>query len=284
MYNFTDNYRYAVFSCKKKGIHCQFIAYSGFEDPAYTSENYHFHSLYEAHIPISESLHILAEDIDMIVNPGEVCIIPPGKIHHIINYNCPRTGFRFKLSPTENLFSKVFDRLDSVTIIKNCNIYDKYIRIAMENYKANMPSLFIADFFFHSLYEIYLILNGNADKEKTDASELVDILISQSIEDFINGNYTQKIQLEDLAKHLNLGKRQTQRVTEKYFGTTFSHLLSKKRLETAKFLLKTTDMSIDDISIECGYEDKNYFYRKFSAAFNTTPGKYRNEIKNKHKT
>lgn len=283
MYNYSENYRYAIFDCKKMDIQCQFVAYSGFKSPLYTCEKYHFHSLYEIHIPVRESLRILAEDIDMVINPGEICIIPPGKIHYIDNYHDLRTGFRFGFSPGDNIFSRTFGDLDSVTIVKNCNVYDKYVRIAIENYKLGLPSFMVSDLFFHSLYEVSLKLSGTNELKKPSMATYLDVYISEKIEDFINTNYGNKIQLDDLATHLNLGKRQTQRVIEKHFGTTFSPLLSKKRLATAKFLLKTTDMSIDDIALECGYEDKNYFYRKFSAAFNTTPGKYRNNAKKQKK-
>ena len=57
---------------------------------------------------------------------------------------------------------------------------------------------------------------------------------------------------------------------------TFTELVNKKRLTAAKMLLKTTDKPIEEISYLCGFEDKNYFYRRFSAMFGTTPGKYRN--------
>ena len=56
---------------------------------------------------------------------------------------------------------------------------------------------------------------------------------------------------------------------------TFTELLGKKRLTAAKFLLKTTDSSIEEIAFTCGFKDTSYFYRRFSSLFKTTPAAYR---------
>jgi AraC-like DNA-binding protein len=56
-------------------------------------------------------------------------------------------------------------------------------------------------------------------------------------------------------------------------------LLCKKRLTTAKLLLKITDLPVEEIARSVGFPDQNYFYRKFSAVYGTTPGKYRKEVR-----
>ena len=133
----------------------------------------------------------------------------------------------------------------------------------------------VADMLFHSVYETATKINNTVHIPQKTNIDYSDIFVAEKIEDFMNMNYTEKIHLSDLANHLNLGNRQTERVIAKHFGVTFSPLLNRKRLSTAKFLLKTSDLSIDEVSVISGFEDKNYFYRKFSSAFGITPGKYR---------
>ena len=58
-------------------------------------------------------------------------------------------------------------------------------------------------------------------------------------------------------------------------GKTYTEHLQEKRLSQAAFLLKNTSLSVEEISIAVGYENKSYFHRIFTEKFNTTPKKYR---------
>jgi len=47
----------------------------------------------------------------------------------------------------------------------------------------------------------------------------------------------------------------------------------EKRLEYSCYLLETTDLSIDDIRLESGFENRTHFMRVFKNRFGVTPGK-----------
>ena len=58
-------------------------------------------------------------------------------------------------------------------------------------------------------------------------------------------------------------------------GKTYTEHLQEKRLSQAAFLLKNTTLSVEEIAIAVGYENKSYFHRIFTQKFDTTPKKYR---------
>ena len=58
-------------------------------------------------------------------------------------------------------------------------------------------------------------------------------------------------------------------------GKTYTEHLQEKRLSQAAFLLKNTTLSVEEIAIAIGYENKSYFHRIFTEKFDTTPKKYR---------
>ena len=58
-------------------------------------------------------------------------------------------------------------------------------------------------------------------------------------------------------------------------GMTYTEHLQKKRLSQAAFLLKNTDLSVEEIAGAVGYENKSYFHRIFEKRFGTTPKKFR---------
>lgn len=61
-------------------------------------------------------------------------------------------------------------------------------------------------------------------------------------------------------------------------GKTYTEHLQEKRLSQAAFLLKNTNLTVEEIAIAVGYENKSYFHRIFTKRFDITPKKFRNEI------
>jgi YesN/AraC family two-component response regulator len=65
------------------------------------------------------------------------------------------------------------------------------------------------------------------------------------------------------------------------FGRTFQEYLMNKRLNLAKNLLKSTDLSIMRVCFESGFNNHTYFTRMFKRLFNLTPSEMRSKYQNK---
>ena len=140
-----------------------------------------------------------------------------------------------------------------------------------------MPDYMTADLLFLALSDIaHIIKKDNLKGENNYVINTSgETLLCEKIETFLNKNYDNNITVSDLANNLNLSVRQTQRIMIKLFGMSFGSLLNKRKLATAKLLLKSSDKTIEEISVLSGFSDKNYFYRRFTDAFGITPGKYK---------
>ena len=55
--------------------------------------------------------------------------------------------------------------------------------------------------------------------------------------------------------------------------------INKLRLSKAKTLLANTNLSIEQISLKCGFNEYSYFTRLFKKQFGQTPTNYREENK-----
>lgn len=62
-------------------------------------------------------------------------------------------------------------------------------------------------------------------------------------------------------------------------GCNFQELLQRKRFETAVRLLLDTDLAIEEIALDVGYENQSYFFRQFRKRYGMTPRRYRVEHK-----
>ena len=84
--------------------------------------------------------------------------------------------------------------------------------------------------------------------------------------------------LPELAKRVNLGIRQTQRLLNKHYNLTFSQKKDEARMSAALLLLKGTNKSVGEISEELGFSSPEHFTNSFKKYFGKTPGAYRKKV------
>lgn len=68
------------------------------------------------------------------------------------------------------------------------------------------------------------------------------------------------------------------RLIKRQTGKSFLELLSGYRMQRAAELLSSSDLSVEDIALEIGYQVPSALYKQFSAHFGMTPNEYRNAL------
>ena len=68
------------------------------------------------------------------------------------------------------------------------------------------------------------------------------------------------------------------RVFKSHVGTNMTVYFNQSRMNHAYYLMKCTDMSIDEIRYTVGIDNVSHFYRLFRNAFNVTPGELRKHV------
>ena len=58
-------------------------------------------------------------------------------------------------------------------------------------------------------------------------------------------------------------------------GRSFVEHVQEQRLKKARMLLENTDISMSELSPLCGYNNMNFFYKKFKESTGCTPAYYR---------
>ena len=79
----------------------------------------------------------------------------------------------------------------------------------------------------------------------------------------------------DLTNICGKTKEHISRTFKKNLGLTPSEYINEIRLNYAANLLKNTNISVLEISMECGFENLSWFYRKFKEKFGVTPKEFR---------
>lgn len=83
---------------------------------------------------------------------------------------------------------------------------------------------------------------------------------------------------EDAAHALATNRTYFSRMMQNEFGMKFSDLMNQYRVEKAKELLRTTDMSIADIALNSGFSDSSYMNKKFHLIVGVSPTVYRDSL------
>jgi len=81
--------------------------------------------------------------------------------------------------------------------------------------------------------------------------------------------------ISEIAEELYLSKSYLQKIYKSYFGSSIIEEMIHFRIDKAKDLLVHTDMTVTEISRECGYSSYNYFVRQFRAEEDMSPSEYR---------
>jgi YesN/AraC family two-component response regulator len=83
------------------------------------------------------------------------------------------------------------------------------------------------------------------------------------------------ITLDELIEQFGHNKNYFNRLIRTHTGMTFSAFVQNSKLEKAELLLKTTELSIDEVVRLAGYENLSYFYKIFRKKFGLTPNMLR---------
>ena len=92
---------------------------------------------------------------------------------------------------------------------------------------------------------------------------------------YIENNYTDNITLEDVSREVNISSYYLSRIFKEGTGENFIDYLTGLRMDKAKELLATTQLSMKEICAKVGYSDPNYFSKTFKKNVGVTPTEYR---------
>lgn len=97
----------------------------------------------------------------------------------------------------------------------------------------------------------------------------------QKMLSYIYENYAKTITLADIAGAANISRSEAGRCFQNYLGCSPVEALIQHRLQTAQRLMQQTTLTLQEISVACGFHSVNYFSRQFRGRYGYSPGKNR---------
>ncbi len=219
---------------------------------------------------LSDEMYMLYQGEWKRLMPGSVLVVPPNTPYkckcgtasasflwvHFTGSDVEKTLERYKIGLFPNIYR---------TEISN-NIFTRFQKL-FEGFARN-DSYRAYD--LAALLDRLLIETGRAI-EKGDTER---VSLSKSVR-FINENYAAQIKIPTLAQMENMCMTAYNMAFKKKMGVSPTKYIIKLRTNSAKELLCTTNMTVQEIGALCGYDDVNFFRKTFKKEAGVSPSEYR---------
>ena len=96
---------------------------------------------------------------------------------------------------------------------------------------------------------------------------------------YIDVHYQEELSLSFFAQKFTVTKNYLSALFHEQVGMTLTDYINSTRIQHSLLLLNTTDNSMSDIAIACGFNDANYFTRAFKKHKGKSPSEYRKSLR-----
>jgi len=144
--------------------------------------------------------------------------------------------------------------------------------------RRKLPVLYASE--FQDLLNLGGLLARHIEDEIVSSRmDLAETDPAKRIQYFIDREFRRKLKISDLASFLGLSESRVCQILRKDFKRSFVELLTERRIDHARHLLKESYLKMSTVAAECGFKDPAYFFRIFRKLNDgRTPKKYRTEV------
>lgn len=248
---------------------------------------FHWHDEIEIIYVKNGQLQVTINNVDYAGVSGDIFLVNPREIHKMHTDNL-ETNYYTLLFPLElisfdaedDVEEKYFKPLKEgnmlfINHLKEHVLYKKVLECVLNIIEANEieKEMYQFETKIMLLQIIYLLLKNTSLTEIRGNGK--NITIQRDILSYIDRRYTEKISLKDIADNFHMSEKYFSRFFKNCFQVTFVEYVNSVRLEKAAALLSTTDMSVTEVALSCGFSNISYFIRSFKKAFGSSPHSYR---------
>ncbi|MBP1990741.1 helix-turn-helix transcriptional regulator [Paenibacillus eucommiae] len=253
--------------------------------------NRHNHSVYEIHFVIEGKGKLVMDRLEVELQPHYCYVIPPGIYHAVIpDKGSQLRKFTIRFTYTELNEHELFFPANEVEALKSALAEVSYFCMedTGENYRLltdinqeleNRPIGYYTK--LQSCFNQLFVNLIRAAAPGTQSAYTIPRRIAYDkrgmIIDAFFDQYRSGLTIEDLASELRLSPRQTNRILQKMYNTTFRQKLTDIRMEEGKDRLKNSTDSVTSIAAQLGFASYSLFSSTFKEQTGLTPQAYRKQ-------
>ncbi len=244
----------------------------------------HIHDCYEIYYSISGGKQFLIDNKLYDINAGDLFVINPFESHYVSQINkmiheriviSIHPDFLKSISTNKTDLSYCFTHRDENFSHKIELDKEQQNRFIYFINKITSTEGFGSDMIeYSSFIELITYLTKTfVDNEDSLLSCYKYHNQIQEIIGYINDNVIENITIKNLAEHFFLSESYICRIFKLSTGTTINKYITARRISIAKSML-SNGLSINDVYIQCGFNDYSNFLKSFKKAVGISPKKY----------
>ena len=235
-----------------------------------TPGNFHIYIFLSGYTEIyyKDAIYIAKPNDVLILNNSEKCILEhSGKPNEILFISFNPTTFR-NIDKNTNIL-KPFEYSSRMKILNDSLTDTDFIEVRknlINNLITHKSRVFIFSDILRLLCCVYDIYVEHQGGTSTDEANGFTRIISY-IDDHITENFT----LQDIADNVFLSKVTIQKLIKNVSNKTFRQLVLDKRFAKINQYLHNTDLPLEEIAKDCGYNSYTSFYRDYKKIYGVPP-------------
>lgn len=250
----------------------------------------HWHNEVEIIYLKSGKLRISIEEEVFDALPGDVFFVNSKELHFMesedmaVEYYTILFPLEFISFQTEDMLEReVLKPLRGGKLLLAKSIKGKNCLMQIENYLKEMILANTVKDTHYQLRTRILLLQIMEELMKEECLQYASFRSASDLQrdmiSYIQKHYMEKITLQMLAEEFHLSEKYVSRYFKEHFAISFMQYVGHLRMTKAKTLLDSSDLSITEVALSCGYPSVNLFIRSFKAAYQMTPLQYRKKEK-----
>lgn len=240
----------------------------------------HWHEEMEMLYVLNGRMEVRFDKRSFLMTAEDVLVVNAGVVHEVIPENCAVLALSLPIEKFINVSqNKCFYRCNSADP-ESSSSFEMMRFLLAHIVQTNLTNQKKAEIQTKAL--ILMLLRElernfqDVSRKGQDMSEVSDQRLKKILT-YIEEHYAEEITLGDLARQEYLSESHLSHYFKDRIGKPFSRYLMEVRLEHAVSLLTHGNLSIEEISIRCGFGTARAFNRFFKEAYHCPPTKFRKE-------
>ncbi|MBQ8541555.1 MAG: helix-turn-helix transcriptional regulator [Clostridia bacterium] len=254
--------------------------------PFYITEAGHFYAFEDYYVSRNEHdsfLLLCTLKGSGKVRSGEAVINLPSQTAVLIDCHAPHAyyslednwefiWFHLRGNSIQSMYNILYpEKIAPIDIITSKLFHspDEFIRACSQNDIASAVEI---SSHIHSIFSIMLNSKLNSSHEKTNGqySDYINLALN-----IIHEKYHLPLTIEDIMEQIPLSKYHFIRIFNQHIGITPYRYLTAHRINAAKILLRSENISIAEVAEKCGFSDTSNFICQFKKHTGQKPLEYK---------
>ena len=276
--------------CNESGVLNKSEVY--FSSPSQTAKKIYFYPISAGHFFCNSNYHLIRDNYDSLLithilsgsftyvkdgkhitaRKGDTVILDCYKPHeYYTNDSFESVWIHISGANSTDIFNEIESTEGNLIKCKDIQHLRKLLFRVFDSMKGETPTTELN--YSLDIYKIFTeLLNPQSAKTKGEISYEDSV---HKVKEYIAENLNENLTIKDLAKSVNMSSSHFSRVFKQQTGFSPYDYILISRLNRAKYLLQTTNMTIASVAYEVGFNSESNFIYYFTENEGISPGKFR---------